>query len=138
VERDIPVALDFVGREENGRVVVIFRGETFLPQLTLLRRQSAQVVTNTLEGIRVPEEALRILTKTEEQEDGTSKEVRTTGVYCVVGMEARFKPVKVLHRGDGFALVQTDAPPDRENLRLRPGDEVIITALDLYDGKVLG
>ena len=138
VERNIPVTIDSIGAEENGRVVVVFRGETFLPQLTLLRRQSAQVVTKTLEGIRVPEEALRIVTETVEREDSTTEEVRTMGVYCIVGMEARFKPVKVLYRGDGFALVQATAPADRESLRLRPRDEVIITALDLYDGKVLG
>ena len=61
VEQDLDVTVDFVGAEENGRAVVVLRSKEYLPQLTLLRRQSAQVVTNTLEGIRVPEEALRIL-----------------------------------------------------------------------------
>ena len=59
-----------------------------------------------------------------------------TGVYCVVGMEARFKPVKVLYYGDGFVLVRADS--DAEKTRLRSGDEVIVTAKDLYDGKVVG
>ena len=53
-------------------------------------------------------------------------------------MEARFKPVEVLYNGNGFLLVRANAPEDRENLRLRPGDEIIITANDLYDGKVVG
>lgn len=138
VERDLDVTLESVGAEENGKCVVVFRGNTYLPQLTLLRRQTAQVIFHTVEGIRVPLDALRIRTETTENEDGTTSETQTTGVYCVVGMEARFKPVEVLYSGDGFALVRAAAPEDRENLRLRPGDEVIISARDLYDGKVVG
>ena len=75
-------------------------------------------VTVNSEGERVTEEAI--------------------GVYCVVGMEARFKPVEVVYNGSSFLLVRSAAPEDRENLRLRPGDEVIITANGLYDGKVVG
>lgn len=138
VERDLPVELAFVGPEENGRAVAVFRGETYLSLLTLLRQQSAQVIFHTVEGIRVPKEALRIVTSTAENEDGIPETTQATGVYCVVGMEARFKPVEVVYTGDNFVLVRSAAPADRENLRLRPGDEVIISANGLYDGKVLG
>lgn len=138
VERDFSVTVSHVGAEENGRCVVILEGKSYLSQLTLLRQQSAQVIWDSVEGIRVPKEALRIDTRTAEKEDGTSEETRVTGLYCVVGMEARFKPVEVLYNGSGFLLVRANAPEDRESLRLRPGDEVIITANDLYDGKVVG
>ena len=113
-------------------------GAAYLAQLTLLRKQSAQVVVSSVEGIRVPKDALRIRTGTEEKEDGTTAETQTLGVYCVVGMEARFKPVEMLYSGDGFALVRAAAPADKESLRLRSGDEVIISAKNLYDGKVVG
>ena len=138
VERDLAVTVTHVGAEENGRCVVILEGKSYLSQLTLLRQQSAQVIWDSVEGIRVPKEALRIDTRTAQKEDGTSEETRVTGLYCVVGMEARFKPVEVLYNGSGFLLVRANAPEDRESLRLRPGDEVIITANDLYDGKVVG
>lgn len=138
VERDLLVTVSHIGPEENGRCVVVFEGKSYLPQLTLLRQQSAQVVWDSAEGIRVPKEALRIDTRTTENEDGTTTESRVTGVYCVVGMEARFKPVEVLYNGSSFLLVRANAPADKEKLRLRPGDEVIITANDLYDGKVIG
>ena len=138
VERDLPVTVSHIGAEENGRCVVVFEGKSYLPQLTLLRQQSAQVVWDSAEGIRVPKEALRIDTRTTENEDGTTTESRVTGVYCVVGMEARFKPVEVLYNGSSFLLVRANAPADKEKLRLRPGDEVIITANDLSDGKVIG
>ena len=44
----------------------------------------------------------------------------------------------MLYNGSSFLLVRANAPSDKEKLRLRPGDEVIITANDLYDGKVIG
>lgn len=137
IERNLDVTVDSVGPEENGRCVVVFKGRTYLPELTLLRQQSATVVTRTIEGIRVPKEALRMRAETVENEDGTTKEVQVTGIYCIVGREALFKPVEVLYNGEGFVLVSANGPDGKEKLRLRPGDEVIITAVDLYDGKVI-
>jgi len=55
----------------------------------------------------------------------------------VVGLEARFKPVEILYTGENYVLVASAAASDRETLRLRPGDEVIITANELADGKVV-
>ena len=137
VERDLAVTVYSVGPEEKGKCVVTFRGDTYLQELTLLRRQSAQIISRSVEGIRVPTDALRIRTREVEHEDGTKTETQTLGVYCMVGMEARFKPVEMLYRGEGFALVRGTAPADAESLWLRPGDEVIISARDLYDGKVI-
>ena len=137
VERDLPVTVSRIGPEENGRCVVVFEGKTYLSRLTLLRQQSAQVVWDSTEGIRVPKEALR-MEKVTVNSEGERVTEEATGVYCVVGMEARFKPVEVVYNGSSFLLVRSAAPEDRENLRLRPGDEVIITANGLYDGKVVG
>ena len=137
VERDLPVTVSRIGPEENGRCVVVFEGKTYLSRLTLLRQQSAQVVWDSTEGIRVPKEALR-MEKVTVNSEGQRVTEEATGVYCVVGMEARFKPVEVVYNGSSFLLVRSAAPEDRENLRLRPGDEVIITANGLYNGKVVG
>lgn len=137
VERDLPVSVSSVSQEENGRCAVVFRGDVYLAELTLLRQQSAQVIYDAVEGIRVPKEALRIVTYTYEKEDGTTGETTDTGVYAVMGLEARFKPVEILYTGENYVLVQAAAASDRETLRLRPGDEVIITARELVDGKVV-
>lgn len=137
VERDLTVTVAHVGQEENGRCVVVLEGRNYLSELTLLRQQSAQIISGGVEGIRVPEEALRVVTASHTGEDGTETETRTIGVYCVMGVEARFKPVEVLYRGENFALVQADPPADKEPLRLRAGDEVILSAGELYDGKVI-
>lgn len=137
VERDLSVELVSVGPEENGRVTAVFRGRSYLAELTLLRQQSAELIQRDITGIRVPKEALRASNVRVDQEGNRTVE-EGTGVYCVVGMEARFKPVQVLYNGDGFVLVRSTANTDQENIRLRPGDEIIITANDLFDGKVVG
>ena len=101
----------------------------------MLRQQSAEIIRRSVSGIRVPTEALRA-EKVAVDKEGNRTVTEGTGVYCVVGMEARFKPVKVLYSGDGFVLVRADT--ETEKIRLRDGDEIIITANDLYDGKVVG
>ena len=125
-------------------VAVVFRGDTYLSGLTLLRQQSAEVIRQTYTGIRVPKEAVRVRERTVTDEDGTESTVNETGVYCIVGMEARFKPVDVLYSGEDFALVRStldtaeEVTKSQEEIRLRAGDEVIITAYELYDGKIMG
>lgn len=136
VARDLDVTVQSVGWEENGRSVVIFQGKYDLAQLTLLRQQTAEIVLNTMTGIRVPQEALRVVPLSVTGEDGSETEVQTTGVYCVVGVKAVFKPVKVLYSGEGFVLVQPASTLKKHVLRA--GDEVIVTARDLFDGKVVG
>ena len=129
VDRDFPVELHYVGEEENGRAVVVLRCREYLSEVTLLRRQKALLIYGSREGLRVPREALRLLS------DGEDGEKRR-GLYCVVGTEARFKPVEVLYTGEDFLLVQ--APEKASDvLRLRVGDEVIVRAENLYDGKIV-
>ena len=136
VEQDLQVKVEHIGQEESGRVVVVLHGRTHLPQLTLLRQQSAAIIRETITGIRVPQAALHAA-NTKLDETGQRVTVEGTGLYCVVGMEARFKPVRVLYSGDGFVLVESTVAANQENLRLRPGDEIIIAASGLYDGKVI-
>ena len=144
VSQDLSVELIHVSEAENGRVAVVFRGDTYLSGLTLLRQQSAEVIRQTYTGIRVPKEAVRVRERTVTDEDGTESTVNETGVYCIVGMEARFKPVDVLYSGEDFALVRStldtaeEVTKSQEEIRLRAGDEVIITAYELYDGKIMG
>ena len=135
VARDLDVTIQSVGWEEDGRSVVVFQGKYDLSQLTLLRQQSAEIILNTMTAIRVPQEALRVVPRTVIGPDGSETEVQTTGVYCVVGVKAVFKPAEVLYSGEGFVLVQP-ASSNKKRV-LRSGDEVIVTARDLYDGKVV-
>ena len=54
VDRDLPVTLESIGATENGRVVAVFRGTSYLRELTLLRQQSAEIITGAIKCTRVP------------------------------------------------------------------------------------
>lgn len=128
--RDLTMRVHAVGESENGRAVLTLSCSRYLAEVTLLREQSADLIFVSYEGLRVPNGALRI------REDGTP------GVYCRVGLRAYFKPVQVLYRGEDYCLV-TAAPVDSavesviQLYTLRAGDELILTAEELYDGKVI-
>lgn len=113
-----------VSAAENGRAAVTLSCRKYLAQTTLLRHQAADVILRTYEGLRVPSNALRV------SEEGV------TGVYCLDGVTAAFRPVTVLYQGQGYALVRpADGAADTRTLRA--GDEVIASAGALHDGKVI-
>ena len=134
VDRDLPVTLESIGASENGRVVAVFRGTAYLAELTLLRQQRAEVITGTIDGIRVPKECLRA-ERAYLDENGKHAAEERTGIYCLIGRKARFKPVDVAYSADSFVLV---IPAAKENeRRLRAGEQIIVSARGLYDGKVI-
>ena len=123
-DQSIRMTVESVSREENGEAVVVLSSTRYLAQTTLLRHQAADAVLHTYQGLRVPANALRV------SEDGT------TGVYCVDGENASFRPVTLVYQGAGYALV---SPADgvADTRTLRAGDQVIATSGELHDGKVI-
>lgn len=141
VDRDLPVTLESLGARENGRLVAVFQGTHYLQELTLLRQQRAQIITGSLAGIRVPRECLRAERAYLDSDGRTVTEDRT-GIYCLVGREARFKPVEVVYNADSFVLVspapELNPSVDKDAKRvIRAGEQVIVSARGLFDGKVL-
>ena len=123
-DQNIRMQVEAVSEPENGQAAVTLSCRRYLAQTTLLRHQAADVILRTYEGLRVPSNALRV------SEEGV------TGVYCVDGVTASFRPVAVLYQGQGYALVRpADGTSDTRTLRV--GDEVIATAGQLHDGKVI-
>ena len=49
-----------------------------------------------------------------------------------------YRVAEVIYSGENFVIVRSDAPADKESIRIRVGDEVIVAARGLYDGKVVG
>ena len=68
-------------------------------------------------------------------ENGKTVTEEQTGIYCLVGREARFKPVEVIYSAESFVLVRPAS--DQEKRRLRSGEQIIVSARGLFDGKVL-
>ncbi len=123
---DTTVKVEKISAEENGEAVVIFSCEKFLSDTTLLRLQTAEIILESYSGIRIPKTALRV---------GENGE---TGIYCRSGLFARYKPVEVIYTGSDFCLIRGGDSAANALATLREGDEVIVTAADLYDGKVVG
>jgi hypothetical protein len=96
----------------------------------MLRETTAELILESYTGLRVPKNALRI--------DGDQR----TGVFCRIGRQAWFKPVELLYQGEDYCLVtpgEIEAARESDYIlyTLRAGDEVIVSAHDLYNGKVL-
>lgn len=130
VDMSLPVRVRSLSREQDGRVLAVFESSRYLSAVTMLRYQSAELILEALDGLRVPKNAIRI------GEDGV------TGVYCRIGRQSYFKPVDILFQGEDYCLV---APGHIEARRdsdlvfyaLRAGDEVIISSNTLFNGKVV-
>ena len=130
VDAMLPVVADSVSRAEDGLCLAVFSGGQHLSYVTALRDQSAELILKSYTGLRIPKNALRI------SEDGRS------GVYCRIGRQAWFKPVEVLYQGEDYCLVrpgEIDAARESDVIlyTLRAGDEAIVTADRLYNGKVI-
>ena len=105
---DLNMTIERIGEDENGE--------------SLLGEQSADVVFTSYSGLRVPKEAIRV---TEDQR---------TGVYVLENRNAVWKYVTPLHdNGETYVVVLDKSSTNN----LWPGDEIIVNAPDLYDGKVV-
>lgn len=124
--QEISMTLERLGPEEDGRHVAVFSSDRYLNQITLCRFQSARLVFERFTGVRVPDKALRVL----EKEDGTT----SLGIFTLVGRQAEFKRVEVVREGEGFYLVRGT---DTNRKVLRPGDTIILSNRELYEGKVV-
>ena len=125
LDEDMTMKMVSISHSENGKRTLLLSSDKYIAQTTQLRHQMGTLVLRTYEGLRMPSNALRV------SEDGV------TGVYCLLGVRAKFKPVQVVFQGDGYMLVKAVAD-DSESSMLRRGDQVIVTAAELYDGKVVG
>ncbi len=132
---DLSATVESVG-EGEGQVVVILSSQDGLARTTLLRRQTVELIFDSRTGLRVPKQAVHLTEETVTDPDTGEEETRTVyGVYAVVGARAEFKPVEILEDSGEFYLV---TPVASDKTALRAGDEIVVSARDLYDGKVVG
>jgi len=111
-----------IGDNESGQRVLVLSCGDYLSEATLLRGQTADIVFSSYSGLRVPKEALRI------GKDGAP------GVYVLESASAKWKPVSILYDNGESYVVKMDKS-DTGNLW--PGDEIIVNARGLFDGKVV-
>lgn len=110
-----------LGGNEAGSRLLVLSSDRALQNVTLLRQQSTEIVFTSYSGLRVPKSAVRV-------ENGQ------TGVYILEGTLAKWKPITILHDTGESYVVTLDTSSTNN---LWPGDELIINAKNLYDGKVV-
>lgn len=153
MDDDVSMKVSRISEADGGRRVVVFTSERYLQLTTLLRHQNAQIIFESYDGIRVPRGAVRVETQVMTDENGEPvldsrgkpRNQTVTCVYCLWGDTARQNPIKILWQEDEYILAAPDeealsafsSERARESRRLRPGDQVITAAAEIYDGKVV-
>ena len=140
---DVEMTVERLGDSVDGQAVVVLSSDKFLSDTTLLRRQTVELIFETVSGIRLPKEALRVEEKTVEDVDtGEERTVSVTCVYALVGEWVELKEVTVLAEEEDYIIVtaptsetETEAQAKKA---LRAGDKIIISSGELYDGKYIG
>ena len=133
---EVDMRVERMGQEEAEGCVLILSSTRHLKDVTLLRTQTVDLIFEQYTGIRVPKQALRMESKTQTDPDtGEETKVQVIGVYTVVGAQAEFKPVEIVREGSDYYLVKPTQDAGRRILRT--GDEIIVRAPDLYEGKVV-
>ena len=137
---EVDMTVERIGDEENGQCLTVLSTDRYLSDTTLLREQTVELVFDTIGGIRVPKAAIRVGVQTQTDPDsGEKTQKNVTCVYTLVGSQAELKPVEVLVQRDDYCLVEGILSESANEARkiLRAGDEIIVAAEDLFDGKVV-
>lgn len=111
-----------VGEAEGDVRLLVLASSDYIQDVTLLRRQSADILFNVYAGLRVPKDALRV------DEQGRA------GVFVLESVTSKWKPVNILYdNGESYVVELDKSSTDN----LWPGDVIIVEARNLYDGKVV-
>ena len=133
--QDVDMLVEQVGAVEDGQAMVVFSSDEYLSRTTLLRRQTAELISDSWSGLRIPKEALRLETYTQVDPDTSQeKEATRLGVYVLVGGRTEFKQVQVVTEGSDYYVVRSAT---NDSGAFRAGDEVIVQGVGLYDGQLL-
>lgn len=129
--QDITMKVEKVDPPVDGMQVIVLSTNRYLEQTTLLRVQSVELVYASFTGLRIPKEALRMEEYTNEE---TGEVTRSYGVYALSAGYAEFKPVTIITETNDFYLVKAS---NSGASALRQGNEIIVNALGLYNGKLM-
>ena len=110
------------GEDENGQSILVVESSNYMHQMCVLREQSADIMFDIKKGLRVPKSALYM------------NQESKPGVYILESTTAKWKSVEILYdTGESYVVKLDDSNTDN----LWAGDELIVGADDLFDGKVV-
>jgi len=119
----LPVTVERINiSEDNSKAVIIFGCSEMNTELASMRSGPMTVVSKTYEGLKISRKALR------------KPDSKTTGVYIVSGMQAKFVEIEIIYSNDDFLICKKNDADG--NLKLY--DQVVVKGKNMYDGKIVG
>lgn len=119
--KPVPSVVRSIGREnDNSECAVVFKCTEFTADLLPVRKVTADIVFSSIEGIRVPREAV-------------SQDENGSYVYTVTGLQAEKKHIEVIWETEDYYLAQIDHSSEG----LKSGNSIILNTDGLFDGKVI-
>ena len=120
-QQDVPVLLESIVVSGEDGYVLTFSSTYITDEILLLRSHTATVVLARYEGLRIRNEARRVI-------DGQ------VGVFVRSGLTFEFCPIEVLYADELHSIVRWE---QGKSGALKLYDEVVIGGKDLYDGKII-
>ncbi len=117
--------------EESGVARVTVECEYMSSAVLALGQETAELILNTYEGLRVSKTALRM-----QKVESEAGDEYVYGVYVKYNNLAKFRKVEILYETDDYILVPL-APSSETVSEIQLYDQIIISGLDLADGKLL-
>lgn len=139
---EVDMTVERVDLPEEGEALAVLSSTRFLSETSLLRKQTVDIIFQSVTGVRVPKKAVRSewVARTD-GETGEETGEQVTGVYVLTGAQAEFKEVRILADDGDYYLVEALLPQVPTNTQikkaLRAGDQVIVSSEALFDGKVM-
>ena len=123
INDSIKFKVDSVLKDETSENTIVFLlCEKFTSEVASLRQVSADIIFNTISGLRVSSSAIRF--------DGE----QNMGVFILDRGEVKFRKIEVTYEGSGYVIAKWYKG---ENASLQLYDEVFTAGSDLYVGKVI-
>lgn len=119
--QDVPMRIERA-EEQDGACLLVLSSKDNMQRVTAMRKQTAEIIFDTHEGLRIPREALYYV-------DGL------TGVYVLEAGRAEWKTVDELLQYGNYYLIEWD----RSDVNgVWPNDQIILTDEEIKDGTVIG
>jgi hypothetical protein len=119
-ESEVPVTVMAINKSGDSCAVVL-QCDYMTGKLAVMRRQSIQIVTRDITGIKIANDYIHIV-------NGQK------GVFVLEGNTVGFRNIVLVYSGNGYTMSGIDSSDSK---RLQVYDSVIENGDDLYDGKVI-
>ena len=111
--------------EGEESAVIVFKSN-ILPENFNFRRQTANVITNSVSGIYVPMSALH-------------RENFEKVVYILKGSVVQQRHIDVVYEGADYYIVKENAGTEEDDrIYLKSNEQLIVRGSNLFDGRILG